>query len=333
MKKHEYWQQLRSKMAHTYSDDGSSLVEVNDTGLAEYAYAFWLETGALPADYLPIEGKEKPEGQFLRCLWEITERDPAFQPIVLDAYEEHYLEQCRDKSSAWYSIRVNSPGAFTSGVVAPQLRTIAQQAIKISTGYTGKDAKGVTGLLFLCLEEIRVRHEANKDDEGSQARALHKNANLMSLISEHTSWSWEQTTEVLERLPGHLNTEPSVTKPTFEQGMTTFDEFIRPVLIGRLMSEAKTFAAWQKILYFAKDRDSKVLALYHMSSKAKTLKQFAAVYYAACENKLVTLQHSSQNSWKTICISMSAEELNKLEPDEILMPKFTQELILSKCED
>ncbi len=331
MKKADYWLALRQKLAFPYK---GARRRVDVEGLAEYAHRFWKAGAILPDDYLPIP--EKEEGRpcdVLRRMWDIVKKDPSFQTVVLDAYEEHYLQDSSDPSGEWYYIWNTDFGPFYSTVEAPQLRRIAQKAIKQSKGYTvGKAALESGGLLYLCLEYCRLKWRANRF--GARDQVLFNNIDVLSLISDPGQWVIKDVEVVLETF--HETRQERGTggaELAIEDDLKCFDQDIRPVLVGRLMKEAKSFTAWQKIFTFAKDERTKIFALYHMSDKAKGLDQVVWLYQDSCEFGFATVAESAKVSWMEICSKSMPEVLARLPLELQIDPGFVEDLILKKCED
>ncbi|KND48344.1 MAG: hypothetical protein AB197_00315 [Parcubacteria bacterium C7867-002] len=328
MKKSGYWITLRQKLAFPYTN--TERRDVHDEGLAEYAYRFWKANGSLPDNYLPIPEKEegRPSG-VLRRMWDIVEQDPSFKEVVLDVYLQHGSKE------GWSAIKHHPSDMWRSRVVAPQLREIAQNAVKTDPGYTlGKDSQEkVTGLLFLCLEYVELKWAATKHGDESYSAALFKNVDLASLIFDHSAWNVKEVEETLERFERVRTLH--ATSPTSPEGedKKCFNEDIRPILIGRLMSEAKTFASWQKIFTLTKDERTKTFALYHMSDKAKSINQVVRLHQDACKFGFASIMESAKLSWMELCSKMSPEELFKLPLELQLDQQFVEDQILKKCED
>jgi len=334
MKKQDYWQFIRTQRGHEGHKQyerkcKQGVIVVNDVGLASYAYDYWKQNGVLPEDYLAIPEKGEEGGDVLRQMWEFAERDSTFQTAVLDAFEKHYITPNKEKE-AWYWIRNTDVAPLHSTVEAPQLRRIIQKALLATEGINTDDKSlPCTGLMNLCVEHCRLKHRAI--EYGACAQALFNNADVLSLITEDASVAKDIETvlEAFEKTRKELGTR--IDSPAKED-LVCFNLDIRPILLGNLMKEARTFGAWQKVFTFSQDRDTKIYALYHMSDMAKSLSQVVAQYRSAKSIDFKSVVQAFKNVWKGMCSKMDPEDLLKMSSDLQLDHKFIEDLILQKCE-
>jgi len=337
MKKQDYWQFVRTQRAHgskpTIREDG--VISIHGEGLASYAYDYWKQNAVLPDDYMPIPEKEYAYN-YLRDLWRLAKNEESFLPVVLDAYEVNYLSALRDSNGdKWYHIRrYEETGLFRSTVEAPQIRKILQKALRESKGIVLEEGEQtISGLMYLCLEYCDLKHAASQTEEWP--RALFNNADILSLISEDTSSVKEIETVLetfIETRQALDTSRRSSRRSPLDVDKKSFDEDIRPILIGKLLKEAATFGAWQKVFAFSQDRDTKIFALYHMSDKAKSLGQIVTLYRSAVSIDLESLAHSFLGRWKDMCSKMEPEDIMKMPAELQLDHKFIEDLILQKCE-
>lgn len=335
MKKSEYWQLVRTELGHKgherYSRPEGKIV-VNTAGLASYAHDYWKHNGVLPDDYLPIpeRGEEGTKTSLLRQMWGIVLEDISFQDVVLDAFEKHYFTPGKEEC-VWGDIVGSGFGPFGSYIVAPQLRRMYQKALLLSSGIdTGDKDLPCVGLMHLCVEHCRLKFNAITNSGCDQARF--ENADVLSLIKDDNSpvKIVETVLETFETVRHELRTRIGVS---YKEDMECFNKDIRPILLGKLMNEAKTFASWQKVFGFSSDRDTKIYALYQMSDKAKSLGQVVAQYQNACSIGFESVANSFEKKWKEMCTAMSVEDLMNMPTELGIDRMFVRTLILQKCED
>ncbi len=333
MKKQDYWQFIRTERGHEGHkryERKPGVIVVNDVGLASYAYDYWKQNGVLPNDYLPIPEKGEEGGDVLRRMWEFAERDPSFQNTTLDAFEKHSITPGKEKD-AWSWMCSTDVAPIRSTVEAPQLRRIIQKALLLSGGITTDDKTFFcTGLMHLCVEHCRLKFRAAK--YGDCAQALFNNADVLALIAADTS-SVKDVETVLETFAKTRKELGTRIDSSDTEDLACFNRDIHPILLGKLMKEAKTFGAWQKVFALSQDRDTKIYALYHMSDKAKSLSQVVTQYGSACSIGLESIAQAFRETWKDMCSKMEPEDLIKMSSDLQLDHKFIEDLILQKCED
>lgn len=337
MKKQDYWKIVRTERAHGSNPRVRSggIIEVDDEGLASYSHDYWKQNGVMPEDCLPIPEKEITYNCF-RALWRVAMNDPSFIPAVLDIYEQNYFTRyvglLDDK---WFNVRYHEEtGPFRSTVEALQIRNILQKALRESKGIHFKEEKRtITGLMHWCLEYCELKYLAFSGDNSPEwALAFFKNANILSLISE-TSFPTKEIESVLQKFEETRRELRTNRRSPADADKVAFDEDIRPILVGKLMKEARTFSAWQKAFIFCQEKETKIFALYAMSERVKGVNQTAELYLSATTIGMVSLAHSIMESWKDMCSKMAPEELVKLPAIQQLNPAFIQSLILQKCED
>ena len=332
MKKSDYWHIVRQQRAYTGvtpHDDPLRLARPRELGLALYAHDFWRQNGVLPEDYMPIPGKEE-DCDVLRKMWEIVERDPSFQTVVLDAYEKNYFTVPNSEDYEWEHICRNGVGPFRSAVEAPQLRRILREALRRARGLQDGGSEKITGLMRLCLEHCQLKWRAGKF--GGREQALFNNSDVLSIISEYDGGAAREVEAVLEAFEKTRKELDPCLKSRAEDDQKSFDQDVRPVLIGKLIKGAKTFAAWYKVLTLAGDQGTKVFALYHMHDKAKSLNQMVELYQSAIKVDLASVAQAAKETWEDMCSQMGPEDIMKMSPDLRLDHKFLEDLILQKCE-
>lgn len=326
---------IRKELGHKdherYSRPEGKIV-VNTAGLASYAHNYWKHNGVLPDDYLPIpeKGEEGSKTSLLRQMWAVVLEDTSFQNAVLDAFEKHYLTPGKEEIG-WRSIVESGFGPIGSDIVAPQLRRMYQKALLLSSGIdTGVKDLPCVGLMHLCVEHCRLKFNAIQKSSGDQARF--ENADVLSLIKDDNSpvKIVETVLETFEMVRHELRT---IIGSSCEGDIECFNKDIRPILLGKLMNEAKTFASWQNVFKLSSDRDTKIYALYHMSDKAKGLSQVVAQYQNACSIGFESVANSFEKKWKEMCTAMSVEDLMDMPTELGIDHLFVQTLILQKCED
>ncbi len=337
MKKQDYWKIIRTERAHGSNPRVRSegVIEVDDEGLASYSHDYWKQNGVMPEDCMPIPEKETAYNS-LRALWRVAMNDSSFIPAVLDVYEQNYFTRPVGPSGdRWFHIRhYEETGPFRSTVEAPQIRRILQKALRESGGISIKEEKKtITGLMHWCLEYCELKHLASSGDNSPEwAKALFNNADILSLISE-TSFPTKEIETVLETFEETKRELNTRSRSPADADKTSFDTDIRPILVGKLMKEARTFGAWQKVFIFCQDKETKIFALYAMSERAKSVNQTVELYLSATTIGMAALAHSFMESWRDMCSNMAPEELVKLPATLQLNPTFIQALILQKCEE
>lgn len=338
MKRRDYWKIVRTNRAHGTNPRVRSggVIEVDEDGLASYSYDYWKQNGVMPEDCLPIPEKETAYNYF-SALWRVSMDDQLFIPVVLDIYEQNYFKHSVDSTSdKWFHVRYHKEtGPFRSTVEAPQIRRILQKALRESGGISIKEDGGViTGLMHWCLEYYELKCLAfSRDNCPKWALAFLKNADILSLITE-TTFPMKEIEYVLQKFEEtRLELNNTRNRSPSDVDKVAFDEDIRPILVGKLIKEAKTFDAWQRVFRFCQDRETKIFAIYAMSERVNSVEQTAELYHSAKTIGMSCLAHSIMELWKDMCSKMAPEELVKFPAIDQLNPAFIQALILQKCED
>jgi hypothetical protein len=325
MKKSEYWKSVRNFRAENRGEHG---VRLDTDSLAEYAHEFWKQNDALPVDLMPNPAQNETSGDVLRKLWDLGFFiDPKFLEAVLHAYEMYFVVE----PDSWYHIKTSRLGAFSSDLKASQLRKILKSAIVNCVGFLQGSEQIKAGLYFLCHEYVNLKCSENQADLD-----LFEGTEIQTLISEYLSRAdAPEILHVLESfIPGLTGPRTTLTEvKSRDAEKDCFNKDLRPMLVGKFISVAKTFSDWHHVYRHSQNHDEKVLAIYHLQDRCRIPEQAAILFRAAKELELNSVKCGAFQLWQDMCTKATPEKLIGLANDSVLNKVILQKIILQKCED